>query len=126
MGFGFNLFVFPILAIVFGAYLLYTIVRIILAIINKDKQTIIRLFKNWGIIGAIIIGIPLFFTLIKPLTSKMIVNENDTRGKYVIDREMFSGKQADWQYNHFRFEITNNDIFLFHITKTKPLWTESP
>jgi hypothetical protein len=121
MGFGFNLFIFPILVIVFGAFLLYTIIRIIIALINKDRQTIIRLFKSWGIIGLIIIGIPLLFTVLKPLSSKMIVNENDTRGKYIINREMFSGKQADWQYNHFRFEITNNDKFLFHITENEKI-----
>ncbi len=41
---------------------------------------------------------------------------DDIRGAYIIDRDQFPGKQADWQYNHFRFEITDDDRFVFYET----------
>lgn len=35
-------------------------------------------------------------------------------GCYHIDRNFYPGLNAEWQYNHFRFEITRNDDFLFY------------
>ena len=34
---------------------------------------------------------------------KNIIDKSDFYGEYKIDRNYFSGKQADWQYNNSRF-----------------------
>ncbi|WP_235922054.1 hypothetical protein [Flavobacterium phycosphaerae] len=44
------------------------------------------------------------------------IEKEDIYGDYVIDRDKFAGKQADWQYNHYRFTITKDNQILFYIT----------
>ena len=34
-------------------------------------------------------------------------------GKYEIDRDFYSGENADWQHQIYSFDITNNDEFIF-------------
>jgi len=46
-------------------------------------------------------------------TAKKTVTKKDIYGSYTIDRSKFAGQQADWQYNHFRFEITKDQQFFF-------------
>lgn len=55
------------------------------------------------------------------LTSKKVLDEEDYYGSYVINRDYFKGPQADWQYNHFRFEITDQDSIYFHVTEKEKI-----
>ena len=48
-----------------------------------------------------------------PYFKPMAVTQNDIIGEYVIDREKFSGKQADWQYENFRFKVTAENQLIF-------------
>tara|TARA_R110000765_G_scaffold179954_2_gene285773 strand:+ start:1059 stop:1592 length:534 start_codon:yes stop_codon:yes gene_type:complete len=50
------------------------------------------------------------------LYAKKVLDKEDFYGQYTIDRNYFPGKQADWQYNHYRFEIKENDSIYFHVT----------
>ena len=52
-----------------------------------------------------------------PLRTKMVLSKEDYYGGYIINRKVFPGKQADWQYNSFRFEIRENDSIYFHVTE---------
>jgi hypothetical protein len=49
--------------------------------------------------------------------SKTEVSISDIYGEYIIDREKCAGKQADWQYNHYRFKITEDNKIFFYITE---------
>ena len=69
-----------------------------------------------GIIWAGIIGFIIISVFINSLTAKKILNKNDYYGTYVINRKYFKGKQTDWQYNHFRFEISKADSLFFYVT----------
>lgn len=40
------------------------------------------------------------------------VSPYDVYGTYRIDRKFFSGKNADWQYEHYKFTITPDNKFL--------------
>ncbi|MGB1039675.1 MAG: hypothetical protein ACPGVD_02230 [Flavobacteriales bacterium] len=53
------------------------------------------------------------------LTSKMKVERHDIIGSYVIDRNKYSGFQADWQYNHYRFEIFEDNTIEFYVTENE-------
>ncbi len=53
------------------------------------------------------------------LAQKKVLDKSDFYGEYTIDRNYFSGKQADWQYNNFRFEIKENDSIYFYVTNGK-------
>ncbi len=55
--------------------------------------------------------------VIGQLNEKKVLKKVDYYGTYVIDRSFFKGKEADWQYNTFRFEITENDSFFFQVTR---------
>ena len=105
MGFGFNLFFIFILIPSF----------VILIIIWAITRKII-----YGkIIGCIILGIlglTLLSVSIHFLTSKTKLKKQDYYGQYVINRDYFKGKQADWQYENFRFEIRENDSLYFYVT----------
>lgn len=70
-----------------------------------------------------IIGLWTFVLLIGVISSisieilkKKELKKKDYYGEYVIDRSFFRGKQADWQYNTFRFEIKDNDSIYFYFT----------
>jgi hypothetical protein len=39
----------------------------------------------------------------------------------VINREYFKGKQTDWRYNHFRFEIMENNSIYFYETENETI-----
>lgn len=104
---GFLLFIFIVL----------TIVLWILKLIFKKK-----------IFSKIIIGlwifffsIPILLILISIFTKKMELDKEDIYGNYVIDRDICSGKQADWQYNHYRFKITEENKIYFYITEKEKI-----
>lgn len=108
MGFGFNLgmifIVLPLTVVFFlvGAYTKYTVFLKILL---------------W-------MWIPIFcligLTWLSSLLPDNVLEKEDYYGTYVIDRNFFKGKQADWQYNHFRMEITESDsIFLYTLENGK-------
>ena len=62
------------------------------------------------------IGFIIIMSIIGTLSKKKVLEKSDFYGEYTIDRNYFSGKQADWQYNNFRFEIKVNDSIYFYVT----------
>ena len=59
--------------------------------------------------------------IFRPLWEKKVLDKSDLYGEYIIDRNYFPGKQADWQYNNFRFEIKENDSIFFYVTDGKKI-----
>ena len=108
MGFGFNLlFVFILLPI--------TAILLIAWLFTKQKMLGIILKVVWGCI----LGVAIISGVIQKLTAKTILEKKDFYGQYIVDRNYFPGKQADWQYNHFRFEIKDNDSIYFYVTQNE-------
>src|SRR5688572_18489849 len=105
MGFGFNLFFIFILVPLTGILLI--------AWLLSRKLWIGKIL---GFIWLGIFGLVLLSGIVRWLTSKTELDKDDYYGEYVINRDYFQGKQTDWQYNHFRFEITDNDSILFYVT----------
>jgi hypothetical protein len=105
MGFGFNLlFIFIILPAV-------AIICLILLFTNRKLLLYFIAIFFGGLIILSFLVQGLHF-----MTSKKVLDKDDYYGEYVIDRSFFKGKQADWQYNNFRFEITEDDSMHFYIT----------
>ncbi|WP_342644830.1 hypothetical protein [Mucilaginibacter sp. CSA2-8R] len=105
MGFGFGIF-FIVILIPATALLL-----IIWAISRK------RVFgKALGCLWMFVFVLGFLSVIFRGLFDKKNLNKNDYHGTYVINRSYFAGKQADWQYNHFRFEIKDNDSIYFYVT----------
>lgn len=69
-------------------------------------------------------GLFLLFLLtfiLKPFYEKKVLDKSDFYGNYIIYRDYFPGKQADWQYNSFRFEIKENDSIYFHFKEEQKI-----
>ena len=108
MGFGFNLFFIFILVPA-------TIILLLIWLFSKKQ-----IFgKTLGIIWLSIFGFALFSYIVQALTSKKELKKKDYYGQYIVDRDFFAGKQADWQYNNFRFEIKENDSIYFYVTENE-------
>jgi hypothetical protein len=113
MGFGFNLLFACLLCLIIPL----TLISLIAWIFSKKKVFLL-------IPEVVVLGI--IFLIISAIISEFIANQNqlkqsDIYGEYVIDRSKFSGKQADWQYEHYRFEITKDNELLFHITEKEKI-----
>jgi hypothetical protein len=95
------LFVFPL-----------TIILLVVWAITRKKIVGKILGYFWlGLFGLFILG-----TVVKLLTDKKELKRKHYYGTYVINRDYFKGEQTDWQYNHFRFEIKENDSIFFYVT----------
>ena len=105
MGFGFNLFFIFILVPLTGILLI--------AWLLSRKLWIGKIL---GIIWIGIFGLVLLSGVARWLTSKTELDKEDYYGEYVVNRDYFEGEQTDWQYTHFRFEITDEDSIFFHVT----------
>ena len=110
MGFGFNLFFILILAPL-------TVFLLLIWLITRKKV----FGKVVGIILIGIFGLMLLLLMVQWLTAKTQLTKNDYYGEYIIDREYFSGKQADWQYESYRFEIKDNDSIIFYVTNKEKI-----
>lgn len=103
MGFGFSLlFVFILIPL--------TVVLLLLGLF--DRSWFKFLGKIWlGVVMLVVLSFAL-----RPLTTKKVLSKEDYYGSYIIDRKFCHGKQADWQYDHYRFEIKENDSIYFYLT----------
>ncbi len=72
------------------------------------------------------LGVLIFSISYTLLSRKITLEKDDFYGEYVIDRNYFSGKNADWQYNHFRFEITEDDSIFFYVIEKEKLIQSYP
>lgn len=74
--------------------------------------------KIYGKIGGYfwlsLFGLFILGTIIRLLTDKKELCKQDYYGEYIVNRDFFPGKQADWQYENFRFEIKANDSIYFY------------
>ncbi len=105
MGFGFTLlFIF----------ILIPVTALLSAIWGISRKKIFG--KALGCIWMFVFVLGFSSVMLRGLFDKKNLNKNDYHGTYIINRSYFAGKQADWQYDHFRFEIKNNDSIYFYST----------
>jgi len=71
---------------------------------------------GFGFIWLGIFGLVFLSGIIQWLNSKTELEKEDYYGEYIINRDYFEGEQTDWQYEHFRFEITEEDSLFFYVT----------
>ncbi len=110
MGFGFNLsFIFIILPLTIILFLVWVFI---------GKNFFV---KTIAIIWLGLIGLVFLSKSIQWLTAKTVLNKQDYYGNYIIDKNYFKGKQANWQYDNFRFEIKENDSLYFYLTNKKQI-----
>ena len=100
------------LGILFVLFLIISIILFLLNLIFKNK-----IFRDLNIgLWLLFISIPVILLIESFLNSKTNVEKEDIYGNYIINRNKCKGKQADWQYNHYRFKITNDNKIYFYVT----------
>ncbi len=110
MGFGFNLFGFPLLILATFGLLIYFFV-------SQKKIALIILGGLWVLAISVII-----LNLIVDYNRTPIrLTKNDIVGEYRIDKTFFPGTNAKWQYDLYKFYITNKDSILFVVMKEKEI-----
>ncbi len=110
MGFGFNLFF---------VFILVPLTGILLVIWLVTRKKIFG--KIVGLICLGIVGLALLSGTVQWLTAKKELKKKDYYGQYIVNRDYFPGKQADWQYENFRFEIKDNDSIYFYVTNKEKI-----
>lgn len=73
--------------------------------------------KILGLFWLMIVILFAGFSIVRLFKTKKDVEKEDIYGEYIVDRTKYAGKQADWQYNHFRFKITPDNQFIFDETE---------
>ena len=105
MGFGFNLVGFPLL-------ILASVGLIIYFLMTKKKIAIKLLGGLWAL-TIIVFCLGLFMAKSR---KSIGLTKQDIVGDYRIDTNFYSGTNARWQYEHFKFTITSNDNLHFYKT----------
>jgi len=117
VGFGFNLF----FAFVFPVFVLISLISGGYYLIKGKYDELGSLFKGWCIFFGIVFLICAIIYSIHFFTDRTDVTQKDIYGNYIIDKSKYPGKEANWQYDHFRFEITRQDSILFYVTDKKTI-----
>ena len=100
-------------AFLFIFFVIVSVFLFVLKLIFKKKIFNILNIAWW----IFFFSIPFLLAIVSFFTSKKEVEKDDIYGEYIIDREKCAGKQADWQYNHYRFKITEDNKIFFYITE---------
>ncbi len=98
--FGFLFFSIAVIALT-----IYTISFVVKYLRTKDREYLSKLALVW-FFPALLIGLAIYAHY--PISKERIV------GVYKIDSSFYPGANADWQKEHFYFEIKENNEFLFH------------
>lgn len=105
MGFGFNLmFIFVLLPVSGVLFFLW---------ITSQKKIFVQIL---GLIWLGVIGLIALVSILEMLSNENGIKKSKIYGQYVIDRTKFPGKQANWQYDNYRFEINKNNELIFNQT----------
>ena len=102
----------------FGLLLLFVFVIVPLTIILLTTWFLTnkKIFgQALGVFWLCILGFVFIGSVTQWLTQKTNLERKDYHGQYIINRDYFPGKQTDWQYNNFRFEIKENDSLYFYV-----------
>lgn len=105
MGFGFNLIGFPIL-------ILTTIGLLVYFFTSKKKIALTILGAIWGLTILVFISAIISDHYRTPIK----LTKSDIIWDYHIDTNFFSGTNAKWQYEHYKFTITPTDSIHFFVT----------
>jgi hypothetical protein len=106
MGFGFNLIGFPILILATVGLLIYFLV--------SQKKIALRILG--GLLGLTIL-VFILGRIADHYRTPIRLTKHDIVGEYRIDTTFFPGTNANWQYNHYKFYITDKDSILFVVMK---------
>ncbi len=102
---------FLLLVLIFLVVLIISIYSV-LAFIFTGKAAYGSLF--FKVVGASFLALALLMGL-RWLGDSVTLKKEDFYGDYVINRDYFPGKNAQWQYEHYKFTIRQDDSLFFYV-----------
>ena len=83
-------------------------------IIGDKKYAFIKVVFGvfFGLLATLYFTVVIYNFFTKPIQ----VDKDDVYGDYIIDRRKYPGENAEWQYHHYRFTITETDSIYFYVT----------
>lgn len=103
---------FFILLVIFGVF-----ITMLIGLFSKNK-----IFKRIAATFWIgLISLISFFYILDLFQSRMELDKNEIYGEYIINKNKCPGKQANWQYDHYRFKITKDNKIHFYITEKEKI-----
>lgn len=99
-------------------FLLFISFSLLLLWVSSRRKIFVELLATiWGtlLVITIVSGINSW------LAADKVLEKDDYYGQYIVNRSYFPGKQADWQYDSFRFEIKDNDSIYFYATEKQKI-----
>ncbi|MRI63431.1 hypothetical protein EDM00_05435 [Ornithobacterium rhinotracheale] len=101
-------------------FLIVLFISILLLVVwlITQKKIYIKILSYFYLFLALMIAIA---WIVNAFTKPINLKKEDYYGEYIIKKDFFKGKQADWQYNHYRFEIKRNDSIYFYITENEKI-----
>ncbi|ODB35831.1 hypothetical protein BB427_16485 [Pseudoalteromonas sp. BMB] len=103
---GFWLF---ILAFIFVLFFVTAFTCVVRYFKTKEDKYLLRA-SFWGLLP---FGIVALFSILIWLSTPESINRERIIGSYEVDTNFYSGHNADWQKRHYRFEIYEDDSFIF-------------
>ena len=88
----------------------HTVVSIWQYFKKRDSYYLKRILLVWSI-PLIFFGVLAFLAWV---SSPVQVTKDTIVGCYEIDDSFYNGPNAQWQKKHFRFEVKDNDTFIFY------------
>lgn len=114
-------FVFLILPL-FGISLLISALALIFAK-NKRRSEVARtILLIYGGGACLVVALILLGWIGHVIASPVTVERDDVIGTYRVDRRMFAGPQAEWQYDHYRMTITEQDTVILESLDDRGAW----
>ena len=93
----------------------FTIILLLIWVLTKNNLFANLVLASWSLV----LGIYILIHIYHFFTDKIVLDKEDFYGSYIVNRTYFPGKQSDWQYDHFRFEIKQNDSIYFYVTENE-------
>src|SRR6266436_1219174 len=100
---------FLLFALILLTMVISSVVKIFKYFSTKDKSFLKKAALPWLALFLFIGVLTAFSWYAAPIP----INKNRIVGSYEIDTNFYSGANADWQREHFRFQVTSDDKFVF-------------
>lgn len=95
--------------------MVFTIAIAVVAMKNSGEAS-----RFWSFVytsAVVFASLGLLINFIALFTTPITVDASDIYGEYEIDRNMFPGKNADWQYETYRMEVTDSNVLKLYQLK---------
>ncbi len=91
---------------------------------GKRKAAIRVILMMYGVGSGLLILGEMTLVTVSSINSPMSVDRSDVIGTYKVDKNMFTGPQANWQHDHFTMTITDEDTLILRSLDINGAWHE--